>query len=426
MQSSTILEMPPIFQSSTHYVTHRDDKTDKFIVLAFSEETLVLGITSDIEQVENSGFVTESTTTKGVAQIGQHSLVQIHSNGIRQIFYNENDEPQKQVDWSAPPSIEVLHSSCTNTQIALALSNRELVYFEVDEFDRLIEYSERKEMGAQISSLSLGDVSTGQIRFPFIIVGCEDQTLTVLKTDPDSTLEVVTNEKLSSIPSSLLAMYNFSSNGHGEEDGDDEGLLSGPPTLYLHAGLQSGVYARLSMDSTTGELSNPRNRYTGPKAVTLCKLKLAGQNFVGINSTRTYVGYPTDDLKIIALSKKICTDMCSLKSDDIQKNGVLGVFDNYLTIFTIDQLDTDLLIENADLRYTPRAMADCTELNGIIYVVESDYNMKSPYLEDVQNEQQEELETFEADEDLQELEAYYKLFGYESDNNSWGSCIQFT
>lgn len=91
----------------------------------------------------------------------------------------------------------------TNSQIALGLSNRELVYFEIDEYDQLIEHKERKEMSGRISSLSLGQVPDGRLRAPFLAVGCNDMTIKILSTDPKSCLEVLSLQALSSIPSDL-------------------------------------------------------------------------------------------------------------------------------------------------------------------------------------------------------------------------------
>ncbi|QPG73560.1 hypothetical protein FOA43_000872 [Brettanomyces nanus] len=413
-------ELPSVVTCIFSIVTHKEDKYDKFIVISFYDQTLILSVGEEVEEAEDSGFLTD-VATQNVAQVGSTSVVQIHSNGLRQIFYDKDDKPVKNVSWSPPVGIEILHSAITNTQVALALSSRELVYFETDAQDRLIEYSEHKELESQITSLCLGNLSPGQARFPFIVAGGKDQTLTVLKTDPSSTLEIIVKEDLSSVPCSLMVLRVRDSGVFEEEEDDDDAednvALS---TLYLHIGMTNGVYARLKFDQVSGELSNPRNQYTGPKEVHLSRLKFDHQNVVGITSVRSYLGYASAaDFKITALAKPIFTELCAFKSEDVPVNGALGIHGGNLTIMTVDQLDSSLLIESIALRYTPKAMADSTDFNGMLYVAEADFQIKSPYTKGDDNG--EEIISYEFDEDLQE---HYQQFGYGLEAGHWASCIQ--
>ncbi|VEU21630.1 DEKNAAC102703 [Brettanomyces naardenensis] len=411
-------ELPSKVKSIFSTRTHIGDSYDKFIVISFYDQTLVLSVGEEVEEAEGSGLLTENSTLD-IGQVGSDSLVQIYPGGLKQIFYDESDHPVKEVKWSSPVGIEVLHSSVTNTQVVLALSSRELVYFETDDQDRLIEYGERKELDSQITSLSLGEVSRGQARFPFILAGGRDQTLTVLNTDPSATLDIVAKEDLSSVPCSLMSFHMKDSGIQVTSIDDDQADDSAIGTLYVHIGMTNGVYARLKLDPVSGELTNPRNQYVGPREVHLSQLHLDHQNVIGLCSVRSYLGYSTaTDFQITALSKPVFTGTCSFKSEDVPENGALGVHGDSLTIFTVDQLNSSLLIESIGLRYTPKAMAASTESNQMIYVAESDFQIKSPYIEEGDED---EAVAYSYDEDKQE---YYQQFGYEHKADSWGSCLQ--
>lgn len=420
-------ELPSNVQAVFAVSTHADDANDKLIALSFYDETLVLQVGEEVEEAENSGFRTDVATLQA-AQLGNNSVVQVFADGLRQIFYDDDDKPVDTVKWEVPVGIEVLHSAVTETQVVLALSSREIAYFEVDEQDRLIEYGERKELGSQITSLCLGELSGGRKRFPFIFAGGKDQTLTILKTDPSATLEMLSKQDLSSIPTSLVAfpMKNPSAFVYSDpgEESDEESNGSGvQDSLFLHIGMANGVYARLKLDPVTGEMSNPRNQYVGPQRVHLSKLVVGHQNVVGINSVRTYLGYTTTtEFRITALSKPAFNDVCTFKSEDVSNNGVLAVDGNTLFILTVDQLDSSLLIESIPLRYTPRAMADTIKQNGMVYIGEADSGIVSTYVEQAEKlSDSDELVLFETDDEKDE---YYQQFGYQHKSSEWSSCIQ--
>lgn len=410
---------------------NRSDKYDKLILLSFLEATLILSVGETVEEVSDSGFLSDVSTIC-LQQIGESSTVQIHSNGMIQVVFDEENS-EKKIEWFPPAGINILAAACNNSQVVIALSNREIVYFEIDEFDRLIEYEERKELSAQICSISVSEVPSGKQRFPYFIVGCRDSTITIISTDPESTLDTISVETLSSIPSSLLIMdmndkYHTASLDKSDEDDDDDndaGIATGKST-YLHIGMESGVYARLKLDTRTGELSEPTNKFIGPKALTLSSVKLMGQNVVAICSTKVFLGYTgsKSGLSLTPLAPPVFGGICSFVSEDCPVNGILGIHENNLHIMTVDQLDNDFVIDSVGLRYTPRAMVDNSEDSGLVYICESEFNIQSPFIEIDDNEvdtKNGEIVTSEYD---QELHAYYQQFGYPYKLGSGGSCLQ--
>lgn len=248
-----------------------DDQYDAYIVLSFTNGTLVLSIGETVEEVNDTGFL-PSVPTLAVQQLGEDGLIQVHPKGIRHIRNGKVNE------WSAPQHRSIVAAATNSRQVAIALSSGELVYFEMDDDGSLAEYDEKKEMFGTVTCLSLGDVPEGRQRSSFLAVGCDDRTVRVLSLDPDSTLENKSVQALSAAPSSLSIMAM-----------DDSS--SGGSTLYLHIGLHSGVYLRTVLDEITGELTDTRQKFLGPKPVKLFQAFVSGRTCVLALSSRSWLGY---------------------------------------------------------------------------------------------------------------------------------------
>lgn len=249
----------------------RTDQYDAYIVLSFSNGTLVLSIGETVEEVTDTGFLS-SVPTLAVQQLGDDGLIQVHPKGIRHIREGRVNE------WEAPQHRSIVAASTNARQVAVALSSGEVVYFEMDSDGSLAEYDERKEMFGTVTCLSLGEVPEGRLRSSFLAVGCDDCTVRVLSLDPESTLESKSVQALTAAPSalSIMAMEDSSFGG---------------TTLYLHIGLHSGVYLRTVLDEITGELTDTRQKFLGPKPVKLFQVSVQGQTCALALSSRTWLGY---------------------------------------------------------------------------------------------------------------------------------------
>ncbi|KAF5254508.1 hypothetical protein FANTH_766 [Fusarium anthophilum] len=210
----------------------RHDKYDAYIILTSSDNTLVMSVGDEVQQVRDSGLFT-SVTTLAIQQIGDDSIVQIHARGIRHLRGGEIN------DWSVPQRRVIVAVATNERQIAVALSSGEIVYFEI---------------GSDGSLADLGPVPEGRIRSPILAVGCEDCTVRILSLDPDSTLESKSIQALSAAPSALNIMAM-------------QDPLSSSSGLYLHIGLSSGVFLRTGLHEITGELSDTQTRFLGLKAL---------------------------------------------------------------------------------------------------------------------------------------------------------------
>ena len=261
----------------------RSDEYDAYIILSFSNGTLVLSIGETVEEVTDTGFLS-SAPTLAVQQLGEDGLIQVHPKGIRHIRADRRVN-----EWPAPQHRSIVAATTNERQVAVALSSGEIVYFEMDSDGSLAEYDEKREMSGTVTCLSLGEVPEGRVRSQFLAVGCDDSTVRILSLDPDSTLESKSVQALTSAPSALCIMAMADSS-------------SGGSTCYLHIGLYSGVYLRTVLDEITGELSDTRTRFLGPKPAKLFRVSVKGQTAVLALSSRPWLGYSDTQTKAFMLT----------------------------------------------------------------------------------------------------------------------------
>ena len=291
----------------------RQDKYDTYIILASSNYTLIMSIGEEVSQVSDSGFLT-SVTTLAIQQIGEDSLVQVHPKGIRHLHNGQINE------WPVPQHRSIVATATNEQQIAIALSSGEIVYFEVDSDGTLAEYDEKKEMSGTVTCLSLGQIPKGRLRSSFLAVGCDDCTVRILSLDPESTLESKSVQALTAAPSALTIMAM------------DDPLSDGSGSITcLHIGLHSGVYIRTLLDEITGELTDTRLKFLGPKAIKLFQITIKGQTCVLALSSKPWVGYidATRGFMMTPLSYESLDWGWNFSSEQCEE-GIIGIYDNYL------------------------------------------------------------------------------------------------
>ena len=109
------------------------DDYHKYIVVSFLNATMVLSIGETVEEVNNSGFLSDVMTLL-VSLIGNDMLMQVYSRGIRLI---QSDSRVK--EWQPPTNKKITKVSCNNQQVIIAMTGGELAYFELDRFQNLKE-----------------------------------------------------------------------------------------------------------------------------------------------------------------------------------------------------------------------------------------------------------------------------------------------
>lgn len=380
--------------------------SDEYLVLSssLSSQTLVLSIGEVVEEVKDSCFVTDQYTL-GVQQVGKCSVIQIHTNGIRHIKHLLDDGgkhivDKKLTDWYPPAGIHVVHVSANEAQVILGLSNREICYFEVDSTDdQLAEYQEKHEVSSDlITAIAILGTSSNR-KSDFAAVACADETIQILSLHPDRVFETITLQALSSKCTSLLMLPFDRSSAH------------------LHVGMESGVYARIQMDTLTGKLLDTRLKYVGSRSVSLSPLKLPNTELLGILaiSSNPWIGYQNveNQFKLMPLLGSDIISGLSFYSEDIGTESVVGISGSDMTIFTIGNDETGFNLndefhsELTKLRFQPRKHLFDTKSNCVI-ILESEADTVSPYL----------LSDGDVDED------YYQAFGYDRKTGLWASCLQ--
>ncbi|KAG6033522.1 Pre-mRNA-splicing factor rse1 [Claviceps sp. Clav32 group G5] len=354
-------ELPGIPSAVWTLKLNRGEQYDAYIVLSFTNGTLVLSIGETVEEVSDSGFST-SVPTLAAQLLGDDGLIQVHPKGIRHIRNGKVNE------WDAPQHRSIVAATTNAHQVAIALSSGEIVYFEMDTDGSLAEYDEKKEMFGTVTCLSLGEVPEGRVRSSFLAVGCDDCTVRILSLDPDSTLESKSVQALTAAPSSLaiIAMDDSSSGGS---------------TLYLHIGLHSGVYLRTVLDEVTGELTDTRQKFLGPKQVRLFQVTVQGTTCVLGLSSRPWLGYSDPISKSFVVTPLNYVDLewgWNFSSEQCEE-GIVGIQGQSLRIFSIDRLGDTLTQKSVALTYTPRKLIKHPE-QPLFYTIESDNNTLPPDL----------------------------------------------
>lgn len=99
---------------------------DAYIIVSFSNATLVLSIGETVEEVSDSGFL-GTTPTLSCSPLGDDAVVQIYPNGVRHIRSDK-----RMHDWKAPEKKKIVKCAANQRQVVIALGGGELVYFEMD------------------------------------------------------------------------------------------------------------------------------------------------------------------------------------------------------------------------------------------------------------------------------------------------------
>jgi splicing factor 3B subunit 3 len=284
-----------------------EEPYDSFILLSFSNATLVLSVGETVEEASDSKFVTDAPTL-GV-QAMESGVLQIYPRGVKMIRPDGTT-----VDWQTPQYRTIVACSTNERQVIVALSDGELVYWVLDEDGDLNEFQDRPKMDAGVTTLSLGDIPEGRTGSSFCAVGLDDCKVKILSLSEESILEQISVQALTAQPTAMriMAMEDNSSGGQ---------------TLYLHIGLKSGVYLRTVMDDVTGDLSDTLNRFLGAAPVKLSNVTVGGRKAVLAMATRSWLGYAdvqTKGFKLAPLNYPSLEWGCNFNSEQCPE-GMVGI-----------------------------------------------------------------------------------------------------
>ncbi|KAI8905226.1 CPSF A subunit region-domain-containing protein [Gorgonomyces haynaldii] len=333
--------------------TNQSDQFDQYIVISFKNATIVLSIGETVAEVTDSGFL-NTTSTLAIGLVGEDSLVQVHSLGIRQIRSD-----RRASDWIAPKGVRCLFATVNERQVCVGLSNQEIVYFEMDSLGNLNEFEKRKRFSAQIQALSLPPVPKGRQRSQFMAVACADNTVRLISLDPSNCLEQSSMQALSAVACSLALIEMMDT-------------TTGLMTLFLNMGLVNGVLLRTTVDTVTGELTDARTRYLGPKPVKLVAIEMMGSPAMLALCTRPWLAFSYHSrYRLVPLGYEMLEFGYSFCSEPCPE-GFVAVCGKTLRILQIDNLDREFHQTSIPLKYTPRKMVLAHDK---FLIIESDHRV---------------------------------------------------
>ncbi len=329
-----------------------EDETVKLIVVSFSNATLILSVGETVEEVTDSGFLATVPTLECTLLANNHTL-QIHGGGLRILAPGQ---PVK--EWRAPGR-KVVEKACTNErQAVIALAGGELVYFAIDDLGSGLQEVGTVELGAEVSCLELGAVPPGRVGSPFLAVGDWTGTVKFLSLSREG--QLFSQLSMISAPASPESLRLMEMPAEGARGGGGEGHGGGGVSsteLYLFVGLSNGVMQRVSVDPSSGTLSDTRNRFCGAAPVKLFPLPVGGSNGILALSSRSWLGYSHAGKYTVApLSYDPLGYACAFPTEH-SPEGIVGIADNTLRIIAPEKLGEALNQQAVPLRYTPRQMA---------------------------------------------------------------------
>eukprot|EP00049_Salpingoeca_infusionum_P019072 m.360060 g.360060 ORF g.360060 m.360060 type:complete len:1203 (-) comp18864_c0_seq1:145-3753(-) len=333
---------------------HIDDDGDKYIVLSFTDKSLVLGIGETVEEVKDSGFL-DSVPTMSASRIGDDSLLQIHPEGVRHIAFDGRVN-----EWKSPGKSVITLCAVNERQVAIALSTNELVYFQLDRSGQLNEFSTHMELPGKPTAMALSPVPDGELNGRFLALAMEDQTVRLVSMEESTCLQTIGMQALpdGGVASSITLISR-------KEDGGE------PSTIQMYVGLDNGVLVKTAVDAVTGDFSDSRKRYLGAKPVRLHRISLQGEDAVIALSTRPWVSYTFQGRpKMTPLSYDMLEYAHAFSSVQCAE-GMVAVAQNTLRVLSLDRLGSVFNQSSLPLQFTPRKLL-LDEDMGAAIVLESD------------------------------------------------------
>eukprot|EP00878_Enallax_costatus_P010041 GHUV01010480.1.p1 GENE.GHUV01010480.1~~GHUV01010480.1.p1 ORF type:complete len:1094 (+),score=306.67 GHUV01010480.1:216-3497(+) len=331
------------------------DEQDGFIVVSFSNATLVFEIGEEVKETSQSGFQA-TTATLHTQLLEDGSILQVHSSGLRHIRTDRRIN-----EWKAPGRRNITRAATNSRQVIIALSGGELIYFEMDQLGQLLELAKR-DMDGDVASLDIAPVLPGARRCKFLAVGGYDNTVRMLSLEDGTQLRPVATQAVNAVPESLSML-------HGQSADDGPG---GDAGLFLHVGLSNGVLQRTEVDRITGRLSDTRQRFLGTRPPRLFAVNIRGVRSLLALSSRPWLGYSDmGKWQFMPLTYEALDHAASFSSEQCPE-GFVAVKGNTLRILSVDNIGETFNQSISRLRYTPRRLLIHPDYKTLI-VAESDY-----------------------------------------------------
>ena len=333
-----------------------DAAEDKYIVVSFTNGTLVLAVGDTVAEVSDSGLKGDVATLH-VQLLSDGSMLQVHAGGLRHVRTNGS-----LVEWAAPGRKRVSKVAANAGQVVVAMSGGELVYFELDTLGTLAEV-ERRDLAGDVAALDIAPLAEGSRRSAFFAVGAYDSTVRLFSLDPAEMFHPKATQAAPALPESVC-LFPF------------EGTADAPPTLFLNVGLANGVLLRAEVDPATGALSDVRTRFLGARAPQLSRTVVRGRPALMALSARPWCGYAWQGRFQLAPLSYDALDSTSAFCSSQCQEGVVATAGDELRILTLERLGEAFNASSTPLQYTPRAMCHHPKHKTLV-VVEADHRAPS-------------------------------------------------
>jgi splicing factor 3B subunit 3 len=314
-----------------------EEGLDSMIVISFIDATLVLAVGETVQEITDSGLLGNIQTLR-VEKLSDSSLLQVHLRGLRQI----HESSGRVTEWRAPGGRQVVAAATNSRQAVVALTGGDLVYFELSSETSSIEEVSKREMGCELTALSLGTVPEGRTRSLFVAASGVDRSVRVLSLEPDKLLKQVSAQSFQASSVESLVMTS---------------------DAILSIGLTNGTLVRCSLDRVSGLLSDPRARFLGTRPVRLFRVKVESRECVVALSSKAWmidpstvgtvpIAYdsPGGPEPILEFSAGFNSELCP--------DGLVAITGSSLRIVTgLDQVGCSAFAEHSTaLSYTPRKL----------------------------------------------------------------------
>ncbi|KAK9916752.1 hypothetical protein WJX75_006568 [Coccomyxa subellipsoidea] len=337
-----------------------NDSFDAYIIVSFTNATLVLSIGETVVEVNDSGFLGTVPTLR-TQLLTDDSMLQIHPSGLRHIRADRRVN-----EWRAPGRRTIVKAATNEQQVVIALSGGELIYFELSPTGQLMEV-EKKELAGDVVCLDIAPVPEGRQRSRFLAVASYDSSVRILSLDPEDMMSALAVQMVSAVPESLLFIDSPAADIAGK--GED---ASGAGGLFLNIGLLNGVLLRTEVDKVTGQLSDTRTRFLGTRPPKLFAVSVRGKRSMLALSSRPWLGYSDMGRYTLAPLSYEALDYASGFASDQCPEGFCAVSKSMLRILTLERLGEAFNQQVTRLRYTPRKFVVHPESNMLI-VAEADH-----------------------------------------------------
>ena len=330
------------------------DKFDKFIILSFPKNTLVLLIGEKVVEVKDTNLETKKSTLL-VSLLQDDSIIQVFNSGIKHIKTDG-----KSVEWQSETG-KVTNAVCNPKQLAVSIQGGEIVYFELDSEGNLSEREKLSNLDSDVICMSIGEIPLERQRTKFLACGFIDNTVRLFSLDVDSCLFKLSHQSLPAAPESVcLIEYDDPTSNKIDED------MGSNNQLFLHVGLVNGALFKTSVEKSTSTLTETRTRVIGTSPVKLFRLRVSGRNTMIALSSRPWISYMHKDNFMMTPFIYKSLDYVWGFNSSICQDGVVGIKDKFLKIFRIENLGDLFSQSTMPLKYLPRKIICHAESRNLI------------------------------------------------------------